>query len=523
MNRQTLVARRIGYFLAIGVLLFPLVMLGSPASRESAGGKLAHLRAEHKLGQSHFGQVDAASETIKLASLGLEGVAAMTLWQKAYDYKKTENWAAYEATLNQIAKIMPNYVNVWKFQAWNLSYNLAVEFDDYRHRYQWVKKGIDFLKQGYRYNERDPRILWDIGWFTCQKIGRSDEQKEFRRMYKEEFGRDNWLVGKEWYLAAQRLVDTENIPFRGMNQAVFHSHPGIAQMYYAKAIQGDGLFLDEHRDISPAERQSRIDAVKSMWRQAWLTAQKDWFDGPQSFGEREFSIGHGVTVRLNEHADQLARYNSTRQALYRLNPEAADKLLRENDARLQSAERNTLKISFDKRSAAEQESLATALVELELAHALVERLPAADRVAARRVADDAVLAKSKLDVLYRLLDPVNFAYWKTRSQAEATEPALAARAYFDEAQRAHRQARLLAAKRFFELGFEQWAKVLNQYPELAEDIATGSDVADMIVDYHKLVVDELDGEFPKDFILQKIIDEHLPFREEGQLFKQDKS
>jgi hypothetical protein len=521
MNRQALVVRRIGYFLAIGVLLFPLVMLGSPASSESSGGKLAELRADYKLGQSHFGQVDAASETIKLASLGLEGVAAMTLWQKAYDYKKTENWAAYEATLNQIAKIMPNYVNVWKFQAWNLSYNLAVEFDDYRHRYQWVKKGIDFLKEGRRYNEHDPRILWDIGWFTCQKIGRSDEQKEFRRMYKEEFGRDNWLVGKEWYLAAQRLVDTENIPFRGMNQAVFHSHPGIAQMYYAKAIQADGLFLDERGDLSPAQRQLAIDQIKSTWRQAWLTAQKDWFDGPQSFGEREFSIGHGVTVRLNEHADTLRRYRAAKDALYRVNPEAADKLLRENDARLQSSERNTLKIAFEKRPAADQESLATALVELELGHVLVERLPAAERVNARRAADEAVLAKSKLDVLYRLLDPVNFDYWKTRSLAEATEPALSARAYFDEATRAHRQARLLAAKRFFELGFAKWAEVLKQYPELVEDIATGGDVADMILEYRKLVVDELDGQFPENFILQKIIDEHLQSREEGELFKQN--
>jgi hypothetical protein len=523
MNRNRLVVRRIGYFLAIGALLFPLVLLGSPASSHSPGGALAALRSEHKLGQSQFGQVDAASETLKLASLGLEGIGAMTLWQQAYEYKKTENWAAYEATLNQITRVMPNYVRAWEFQAWNLSYNIAVEFDDYRHRYQWVKKGIEFLKQGYRYNEHDPRFPWNIGWFTCQKIGRSDEQKEFRRIYKEEFGRDNWLVGKEWYREAQRLVDTENVQFTGMNRAVFHSHPGNAQMYYAKAIEADGLFLDERRELSPAQRQLAIEQVKSTWRQAWLTAQKDWFDGPQSFGEREFSIGHGIIVRLNEHDETVRRYEAARDGLYRLNPEAAEKVLRERLDQLNANERKALDTPHEKRGDAERELLGRALIELELGHALVERLPAADRVAARRVADEAVLAKAKLDILYKLLEPVNFRYWKTRSLAEATDAALAARAHFDEAVRAHRQARLLPAKKLFEEGFAEWANLLEQFPELVEDIGTGEDVADMILEYRKLIVDELDGQFPENFILQKLIDERFQFREEGELFKQNKS
>ena len=65
MTRDRVVVRKIVYFVAIAVLLFPLVLIGRPASTDSPGGKLADLRASHKLGQSQFGEIDPASEKIR--------------------------------------------------------------------------------------------------------------------------------------------------------------------------------------------------------------------------------------------------------------------------------------------------------------------------------------------------------------------------------------------------------------------------------------------------------------------------
>ena len=149
-----------------------------PAARrtESPGGKLAQLRDEYGLSQADLGEIDPTSEALKLATLGMRGPAANIMWQKANEYKKTEDWMAFSAALEQIIRLQPNFINVWRFQAWNLSYNISVEFDDYHDRYYWVMKGINFIIGGTRYNKNEPRLLYDVGWFIAQKIGRADEQ-----------------------------------------------------------------------------------------------------------------------------------------------------------------------------------------------------------------------------------------------------------------------------------------------------------------------------------------------------------
>ena len=55
-------------------------------------------------------------------------MAANILWEKANDYQMKKDWANRAATLNQITKVQPNFINVWLNQAWNVSYNISVQF-----------------------------------------------------------------------------------------------------------------------------------------------------------------------------------------------------------------------------------------------------------------------------------------------------------------------------------------------------------------------------------------------------------
>ncbi|NIL99325.1 MAG: hypothetical protein GTO62_20065, partial [Planctomycetales bacterium] len=71
----------------------------------------------------------------------MRGVAANILWEKVHRYKKRKDWTNLAAAVNQITTLQPNFISVWIFQAWNLSYNVSVEFEDVRDRYQWVIKG----------------------------------------------------------------------------------------------------------------------------------------------------------------------------------------------------------------------------------------------------------------------------------------------------------------------------------------------------------------------------------------------
>jgi len=191
----------------------------------------------------------------------MRGIAANLLWEKAIEYKKKKDWTNLAATLNQIIKLQPNFIEVWKHQAWNLSYNVSVEFDDYRDRYAWVMRGINFLIDGVKWNEMEPRLYADVGWFISQKIGRADEHKQFRRLFREDDDfhqrnaklhptrderlldeRDNWLVGKQWYLDAEDLVDNRGAVLRGKSPLLFRSSAPMCQINYADAIEDEGTF-----------------------------------------------------------------------------------------------------------------------------------------------------------------------------------------------------------------------------------------------------------------------------------------
>jgi hypothetical protein len=139
MSRNASFVRKVIYIGAIALLLLPLSALSQPSTISpdglTRGGVLSQMRTEYGIAQAELGEIDPASETMKLATLGLRGVAADILWIQANHYKMVEDWDKLEATVEQIIRLQPNFLEVWDFQAHNLTYNVSVEFDDYRFRY----------------------------------------------------------------------------------------------------------------------------------------------------------------------------------------------------------------------------------------------------------------------------------------------------------------------------------------------------------------------------------------------------
>lgn len=521
MNPQRLAIRKVIYLSIVAVLLFPLVWIGRPATPSAQGGRLSTLRSDARIGQSHFGEIDPAAESARLATFGMQGIASMVLWTQAHEYKKTENWSAFEATLNRLAKIEPHFISVWKFQAHNMSYNIAAEFADYRHRYAWTKKGIEFLKEGRKYNEHDPRLLHEIGWFICQKIGRSDEREEYRRMFREEEGRDNWLVGKDWYLAAQRLADAQKRPVPGLGRSVFHSSPAFAQIYYAMALEEDGLPWDDLDGLSFDDRERHIAQHLERWREAWIGAADDWFRAPDSLGNRGFNAGQAFVVRMNDFDAHDRRLQDIADRLYALAPDAADELLGRPDRReyLFDDEIAALQTPRAERTEEQRRKLAYAVPRVVLSHELAERVDEAHRIEARRLADEARLEDYKVDMIDRLKGPIRFDGWQMRVQAEAEPEAVAAHRYLAEAQYAHRRGRLIAAKQRYEQAFAAWKTLLEKHPAMMDEIATSHDMLDNIDAYRRLVEADMDGRFPRDFVLQNVLDIHLPGSEYERNFR----
>ena len=111
MNNRAF-TRKIVYITLIAGLLMPLSFIARPASVDpKSGGRIADLRDEFELSQGQMTEVDPASETMKLASLGLRGVAVNLLWMQATEYKKKQNWEGVESTLNALVPENALYSN----------------------------------------------------------------------------------------------------------------------------------------------------------------------------------------------------------------------------------------------------------------------------------------------------------------------------------------------------------------------------------------------------------------------------
>ena len=498
MTERTSFYHKLAYLGAIVVLAFPIVYLSIPATTTSAGGKLSQMRKNYGLAQVNLGEVDPASETIKLATLGLRGVAVNLLWEKANYYKKVEDWTNLTATLEQLAKLQPNFITFWKFQAWNLTYNVSVEFDDYHDRYYYVRRGIQFLQEGEKYNINNPQLLWDLGWFIGQKIGRADEYIQYRRLFKEddEFHpadrdleeRDNWLVGKTQYLTAIDAVDNKGKSLGRKSPRDFYSSPAKSQMNFAEAIEEEGFF--------------------DKARRAWQKAGEEW----RLFGNVPIEHSTGVRLTLGSQKDLEKKVADLRAKLDAMGPGLRKKIADEKRQALTADERFLLDLPPAELKPEQAQLRST--VEAKIA---VTDRDVADRIAREhpdkakeslQTASDLQRTDTELQYTINYKHDANYDYWDNRAAFEQTPDALEARRLMFEAKKAFTIADVATAKKLYEDGFAKWRLVIDKFPAIMdEDQTTGGDILDFVKAYRR-VLDQFDERLGDNFPLWDVIELH---------------
>lgn len=564
MNLTPAFIRKVLYFCAMIPPLVVIANLGKPAVRGTdggveQGGKLAQLRLDNNLSQASLGEIDPAGETMKLSTLGLRGVAVSELWRQAINFKKKKDFDRLSATVNQIVKLQPNFITVREFQAHNLSYNVSVEFDDYRDRYAWVVKGIEFLMDGTQYNRNEPHLMKECGWFVSQKIGRSDEFRQFRRLFRHDTDfharlnqyvnvddaksradlyPDNWLVGRLWYLKAERIVETRNVRTRE-NPWLFFSHAPRCLISYATALDRDG-------ELPPEE----------VAQQAWRDAEKQW----EVYGQREFYV-NGEPTRLNMLPDLRAQCIVLKAAIDATASEmspAEVEAVRTEAARLSAADPHLDRVQAKLRSSFPEYDRAGREIRQRKRKLLTqEQRIALDAEAERRTSEQHILAQraaeeieptndelleaapasqkpavEKLIAEFRekdherqLADQLDahskYHYWLVRCRMESTEQARAAKRHLFQARQLAAQAKLekevtldengkeivtLGAKEHFEAAWDLWHDIFERRPEMYENLEESQMLLDDLLEYDR-VLSKLDlPPLPHDFPLRGLID-----------------
>ena len=542
MNRNTAFTRKIIYICLMVVLLLPLSYISRPATRnrehtiEDAGGVISKQRDRHDLSQAKLSEIDPASETMKLVSLGFRGVAVTSLWLKAIDAKKKKDWDSFSTTLNTLIKIQPNFIKVWEYQAHNMSYNVSVEFDDFEQRYNWVKKGIVFLTEGIPYNRRDHRITDALGMFTGSKIGRADEKVQYRRLFRKDddfhskmdpyfssdtydtgdYGKDNWLLAYQWYNKSIQMVE------EGVQGDLVRKRKSDMTFYMWRPAQLRNHVMSLQREYPPEDS----------FKFKWARAHDEWVD----YGTRTIRDSFGTRMTLEGLLETELEIDRLRRRLDELVPGVRDRLLVGiyEKAKLTDLEKEMLKRPFDTLNDEERGFVRSARVKIDLADQdLEKRIVAEASEANRRDAEEVLNQINRNFLRMRQIDKyrgtTNYHFWKNRTEVETTDPALAAHQALYNAREKKRQALYESYQKFdpetgepefdadgnpvmvkgsldeYITAFSLWRDMIDQYPMLKVG-ALVMDLFDEAQEYKKML-QAADREWPKDHPLQEYIDD----------------
>ena len=303
MNNLSSGQRKLVYMGGILLLMVVVILLGQPSSGAPlSGGVVSDLREEYSLGEATLGKVDPASSTMNLVLLGFRGIAASILWSDAEHYRMTKNWSQLQQSADSITLLQPHFKKVWEYQAWNLGFNVSSECDAVEDRFFWVKQGAKYLIRGTERNTQFPELDFECGRFFGQKIGRADEKEQFRKFFVKDpdtarwegkgdgdinpESLDNYKVAKQWYLKANKMLESGKLEQHKMDLPLFVAYPYHSQMDYAAAREEDGNFDN--------------DALG-----AWATAYTEW---TQEFGKKTFAAaGNGVKFTLEANRDELQK------------------------------------------------------------------------------------------------------------------------------------------------------------------------------------------------------------------------
>jgi hypothetical protein len=511
--------RKMLYIGLMVALLLPLSYLSQPAGNPKHGdegnfrGVLADMREKESLSQTSIGEIDPAGATMQMVLFGFNGVAVNQLWGQAQEAQKKEDWETLRTVLNQLVKLQPHYYKVWDFQAHNLSYNLSVEFDDYRARYKQVINGFNFLKQGIALNQNEPRLPHKLGWYIGHKIGRADEKVFYRQLFRDDWmklfhetdnrdrppeQRDNWLVAHEKFKYATELADQLEAKGKPLQTtpSLFYKELSHSLINYAETLtdegfpepkppKNDGKPKDPEEAAKDNERlvaEAKREWVKK-FTAAWALADKAFQE--YSFN-RPFLTPNLRVVKVGEMEPLLKESFEKQNALLELVPGQREKLFDQKINEIADDKlKEVLKKPLKERTGEENTMVRDKARELRISwQELAAGAPTDEaRTKAKKLANEITELEEKIQEIDHLRSPLNYNYWRILIEAERNpEMHLAHEATF-EAQRLFTKGKMYESARKFEEAFCHWRWVLNNYPYLRNDSVTYDDIHEYVKKY----------------------------------------
>ena len=140
-----------------------------------------------RLNLTHTAPLENAPPALAFTTValgGFRGLIANGLWARAIRLQDQGNYFEMVSLSDWITKLQPDNSMVWAMQAWNMTYNISVQFENHADRWLWVRSGIELLRdQGMRYNPHSVDLYRELAWFFQDKIGSNTDYGH--RVFKE--------------------------------------------------------------------------------------------------------------------------------------------------------------------------------------------------------------------------------------------------------------------------------------------------------------------------------------------------
>jgi tetratricopeptide (TPR) repeat protein len=208
--------------------------------------------------------------TLGAASLflmgGFRGVAVDVLWIEAMELHQSRRYAEERALIELIGDLQPNYISVWIFQAWNVSYNISVQYNDPREQWKWVKDGIAYLNKGLKLNPGNGDLLFYMGWLYYDKV---HQNPYFEEALDREEHLNNFEEAAKYFEEARKIGGVTVFGQWVVESCPSHAYLARAGQILARSELADNLTFPP-KTLAKAEvftRKSReeADALIARW------------------------------------------------------------------------------------------------------------------------------------------------------------------------------------------------------------------------------------------------------------------
>ena len=234
---------------------------------------------------------------------GFRGPLVMGLWIKAENEKDKQRWWNVKTYHEIIAHLQPNFPSVYVFNAWNLAYNLSVQWHELANKYLWVLDGARYAQKGIWINPDSPDIMFQFADIYDQKLGRSNPERfYYRQRFAEDTVRVANLVAKMSAELRQDLANSTELSERDkaallvvdktdrleLNPIDIEKYPyGVSPFYFGYDYEMRTRELGPHSAIGDRPMHARPAVCLMGWARSEMQAGVGWAE--QMVGETEAS------------------------------------------------------------------------------------------------------------------------------------------------------------------------------------------------------------------------------------------